>query len=146
MLDLLTGIQELLVTKEVGVLPPITDPNAYGIFVGKAPATPSGSISVRRTTGLDSNPKYLLDYPSIQIMVRGRPNEYETASIKAQLIKDTLLGLPSQTIKDIRWVLINMIGDINDLGTDDNDCPLMSLNFQFIIEPPESVDSNRIPL
>lgn len=147
MIALLEGIRDKLVERGVGKKPPIKEEKpSWAIFIGKQPATPTTAVTVKIAAGPDANPKYLLDYPVVQIMIRGEKGEYEAAYNKAQLVKDVLLGIPSQTIKDVRWVLVNLIGDIIDMGTSQEDHPMFSLNFQFIVEPPETEQSNRIPL
>ena len=147
MIDLLNGIKDKLIAAGVGRDAPIREGKPdWTIFVGKQATTPTATVTVKVAPGPDANPKYLLDYPAIQIMIRGNKGKYEEAYAKAQLVKDCLLGIPSQDVNNIRWVLVNIIGDINDLGEDANNSPLFSLNFQFIIEPPTNPNSNRIPL
>lgn len=147
MIELLEGIRDKLVEAGVGRKPPIREGKSdWTIFVGKQATTPTASVTVKNAPGPDANPKYLLDYPAIQIMIRGNKGNYTEAYAKAQLVKDRLLGIPSQDVNGVRWVLVNLIGDINDLGEDSNNSPLFSVNFQFIIEPPSNPNSNRIPL
>lgn len=129
------GIRQLLVTASVGVWEPVTETD-WTIFVGKLPVTDKRpAIGIMKAGGLTPNPKWLVDWPSIQVMVRGAPNGYQAAAAKAQAIKDTLLGIPSQAIDGDNWNGINMIGDIASLGFDSENRPLFSLNFSLIIEP-----------
>lgn len=134
-------VKDLLVTAGVGTF---GGASGWSINIGRLPAKPLTAIAIIQTGGLAANPKYLLDWPSIQIMVRGGVNGYAAARNKVQEIKDKLLGLPSQTLSGERIVQINMIGDISSLGFDDQDRPLFSANFQMIIEP--SSGTNRIAL
>lgn len=131
------GMKDLLVAAGVGVF-------ATDIFIGKMPATPNAVISIIRTGGITPNPKFLLDRPSMQVMVRGDINGYVAAEVKAVEVKDALLGLISQDVNGDRWVQVNMIGDIVNLGFDDSNRVMFSLNFGLIIEP--ATGTNRIAL
>ena len=122
----------LLSTAGVGSLTPTAE---WSLHLYRLPATPNRSISIARSGGINSNPRWALDYPSMQVMVRSNPGDYDSVITKAQAVKDALLGLPSQDIGTTRWVAVNMIGDISPLGSDEKDRPLASVNFALIIEP-----------
>lgn len=143
MADPAQGIANLLVDASVGAAGGTAD---WGIFIGKLPSSPKAAIGIVTTGGTPPNPQYLLDYPSVQVMVRGNPNGYVAGRAKAQAVKDAILGLPSQEVNGDLWVQFNMIGDVVTVGFDENNCPLFSVNFALIIEPAESDTSNRIPL
>ena len=139
---LLEGVKDKLEGK-VGTWKAAT---GWNISIGNFPTTPDTAVGVMLGPSLPANPKYLLDYPSVQILVRADTNGYAEGLDKITLAKDILLGIASQTVKGVRWVQVNMIGDINQLGRDDKARPMFSANFQFIIEPPTNADTNRIPL
>lgn len=143
MSDPAVGIKDLLVAAGIGTF---AGTSGWAIFIGKLPQKPETAIAIVNTGGETSNPKYLLDYPSVQVLLRGAKNGYQTAYSKALAIKNALLGLPSQTINSDWWVQVNMIGEIASLGFDENDCPMFSVNFSLIIEPASSVGMNRTPL
>jgi hypothetical protein len=139
-----TAIKDLLETANVGEFAATT---GWGLFVGKMPTTPDTVIACIVSGGQPSNPKYLIDYPSVQVIIRGaRNNGYEDAYNKATAVKDALLGLPSQVIEGDNWVAINQIGDIATLGFDANNCPMFSVNFALIIEPASTTGTNRVTL
>lgn len=143
MSDPAVGIKNLLVAAGVGTF---AGTSGWGIFIGKLPSKPETAIAIVGTGGQTANPKYLLDYPSIQVLLRGAKNGYTDVYAKALKVKDTLLGLPSQTVNGDLWVQVNMIGDITPLGFDENDCPMFSVNFSLIIEPASGAGTNRTPL
>ena len=121
----------------------------WGVFVSKQPDDQNGldrCVTIYDTGGLDSNPRWLLDYPTIQVMVRGKPGEYQETYAKALEVKNLLLGLPSQNIGDVRWVQVNIRGDIGFIGYDSSRRPEFSVNFQLILEPDPTANSNREPL
>jgi hypothetical protein len=111
------------------------------INIGNMLTSPVCQVSVRRTGGKAPNPKWNIDYPSVQVRVRGSANDYLGAAQKARDIKDRLLGLPSQDVNGDRWTAVNMIGDITPMPDDKNGNPEWVLNFALIIEP--SVTGNR---
>lgn len=141
MTDFLLGVQSLLVSAGVGSGTPSAD---WGVHYGTLPTTPDRVIVIRSSGGMEPNPKWLLDYPSLQVIVRGGVNDYITGRAKAQAVKDTLLGLDSQDINGDRWDSITMVGDVTDAGRDENNRPLTTANFKFIIEPASG--ANRLPL
>lgn len=138
------GIKDLLVTAAVGVFNGTND--QWNINIGKTIEEPDNCITIRQTGGTTPNPKWLLDYPSIQVIVRSGPNGFRDAWNKAQSVKNVLLGLPSQDLNGDRWVQVNMMGDVSDIGQDEKRRPRVSVNFRLIIEPAASADSHRLPL
>ena len=137
------GIKDLLVAASVGVF---NASSGWTIHIGREVTSPDTCITIARTGGLPSNPAYLLDYPNIQVRVRGSASGYQTAETKACEVKDALLGLPSQDLNGDRWVSITQLADIVHIGFDDSSRPLFTVNFALIIEPATSPLTNRIPL
>ena len=142
MTDICVGIKDLLIASPA--LGTFGANTGWSINIGKLVSSPHTAIGIMQSGGLPPNPRYLLDYPSVQIMVRGAANDYQGGLAKAQAVKDRLLGIPSQTLNSDRWVACNMLGDIINLGFDENNCPMFALNFQLIIEPASG--TNRVAL
>ncbi|KKM82885.1 hypothetical protein LCGC14_1314940 [marine sediment metagenome] len=130
----------ILVTAGVGALTGA----GWRIFGGHQPAEPDKAITIYFVGGRNPSPLWLLDYPSLSVRVRGTPFAWEATQVKAEEVKDALLGLPSQDIDGDRWVSVTMLGDMRDLGHDDKDRPVLGLDFQTIIQPASG--TNRIPL
>lgn len=119
----------------------------WNLWIGKQPDSPDRSITIYDTPGLAPNPRWLLDYPSVQIRVRGNPNDYETAANKIQEVKDLILGIPSYTTSGgDRINHINGIGEIDFRGWDDQKRPSFTANYRLIIEPATNSNTNREPL
>ena len=135
------GVKDLLVSNGVGVF---NANSGWSIQVSRDRDKPDTQIAVFNTGGDTPNPAYLLDFPSVQVQVRGDQNGYLASRAKAQQVKDKLLGLPSFDLNGDRWVSIRLIGDIVDIGYDGSDRPLHSVNFDLIIEP--IAGDNRISL
>lgn len=121
---------DLIATAVGGTFAATTD---WGVHIGKLPNKPNNCATVMLTGGLPPNPKWLVDYPSLQVIVRGE--DYVATRAKAQAVKDALLGLPSQTISGDRIVSTKMNGDITPLGFDESNRALFSLNFSLITHP-----------
>lgn len=139
-MSILDDAAGILVSNSIGV---IAASSGWGIYISEEPLEPDTVITLFDAGGLPPNPKWLLDYPSIQIRVRGARGGYVAARQKIVDIRDALLGLTSQTIGDTRWVSVTMPGDITPLGYDDSKRPLLVVNFRLIIEPAASALTNR---
>lgn len=133
------GIRDVLVIAGIGIF-------GTDLFIGKMPERDGLTTSIMHTGGKTANPKWLLDEPSMQVMIRGAKNDYVAAHTQAVAVKDVLLGLPSQDISGDRWVQINAIGDIVNLGFDEENRVMFSTNWALIIQPAASVLTNRQPL
>lgn len=121
--------------------------SGWDIEISSMPDKPDQVIMISDTVGIDPNPKYLLDFPSCQIMVRGEVNDYLDTYREAKAVKDLLLGVTPFTTGDgDRIVAINMQGDLGFIGRDENMRPLFVINFALIIEPQVVANSNRLAL
>ncbi len=137
MTDVAESVVDILVTAGIGV-------KGTTLFVGRLPTVPDLAIAAVLTGGTAPNPKWLLDFPSVQVLVRGDKGGYQAAYTKAQSAKDALLGFPSQDINGDRFVSITQLGDLAALGFDESNRPLFSLNLSLIIEP--ATGTNRTAL
>lgn len=115
-------------------------------MVGFMPSDPDQVVCFYDTPGRNPNPRWLIDYPSFQAKVRGKPNEYGVAWTKAKEVKDVLLGIASQDIGSDRWVSVTGQGEIMFLEYDDKMRPVFSVNFNAIIQPADNALTNREPI
>ncbi len=132
------GIKDLL-TAHVGT-------SGWTIEISQFPDTPDRVIMVSDTGGVEPNPKWLLDFPTVQVMVRGEVSGYLAAFREAKAVKDLLLGVPAQVLNLDRWDGITQNGDLAHIGRDKNMRPLFTLNFAIILEPQVVANSNRLAL
>lgn len=115
--------------------------------IGAMPAEPDKIIMISDTGGQEPNPKWLLDFPTIQCMIRGIVNGYLDTAREAKAVKDLILGVDSFTTSEgDRWVSATMNGDLGFIGRDENMRPMFSVNFALIIEPQVVGNSNRLAL
>lgn len=145
MSDVTQGITDLLVAASIGDFNGVGS-TGWSIVINKLPSTPERIIMIRETGGKAPEPRLLLDYPSVQVIVRGGESDYQVARDKSQAVKDVLLGLPSQDLDGDRWVAINMISDVTPLQSDQLQRPMFSVNFALIIEPATNSLTHREPV
>jgi len=103
-------------------------------------------VVISDTGGREPNPKWLIDYPTLQVMVRGNTSGYLATFVEAKAVKDLLLGITSFNLNGDRWVSVTQNGDLAYIGRDEKMRPLFSVNFALIIEPQVVTNSNRLPL
>lgn len=130
------GIKDLLIASPA--IGAFNATSGWSIVYGKLIDKPDTQIVLNRTGGKTPNPKWNIDYPSVQIRVRAANSGFIAGEQKAQNIKDRLLGLPSQDLNGDRWTGIWMIGDITAIGYDELQRHSWTLNFSLIIEPTET--------
>ncbi len=119
----------------------------WQIEIGTMPDTPDRVIMVTDTGGIEPNPKWLLDFPTVQVMIRGNANGYLDTFREAKAVKDLILGIDSFTSADgDRWVSLTQNGDMAFIGRDDGMRPLFTINFAIILEPQVVANSNRLAL
>jgi len=118
--------------------------------IGQLPASPNACVTAYDTGGSTPNPLWLIDYASVQVMIRTDVMGYQSGYAKAQEVKDTLLGVSAQAVYDspnqVWWSGITMMGDIAFIHYDDTQRAHFSLNFRIYQEQSKSVLSNRNPL
>lgn len=137
-------IVDILVAEGIGTA---AAQSGWGIYRRKEPdiegVSPNTVVTVYDTGGLDPNPKFLLDQPTIMIRVRGNPNEYDLTYTKCEAVKDALLGLVAQSIHGTFYVGIWQQSDIFFIGDDEKDRPVFTLNFLIRRQPAEKSTDNR---
>jgi hypothetical protein len=131
---------ELLVAAAVGA----SSGTVWPIKTGRLLDTPDAQIALYDTPGINPNPKFLLDFPTFMVTVRGPKDDYEAAYNKIRAIRDVFLGMdPHNFGNGDRWDGVTGMGDINFLQWDDNSRPLFTANYRVIYEPASSVGSHR---
>lgn len=128
------AVKDILVTAGIGAFGGTAD---WAIFISSAPDKPDPLIAIFDTGGATPNPKWLVDYPTVQVQVRGAQGGYQALYAKAKAVKDALLGYPSTDFNSLgyRLVSVTMNGDIASLGNDETYRTTLVLNFQLITEP-----------
>lgn len=126
------GVKDMLVAAGLGSF---AATSGWNISVGKFPTAPDTSIVCNEVGGLSPYPHLRLNFPSVQVMVRGSANGYVAASEKIREAVDALLGAPGQTVNGDEWQGIRQMGDVAFIGYDESNRPLFTSNFSIIVEP-----------
>lgn len=140
------GASWLLTQRGVGTTGTPTG-SEWLIRIGWMPDQPDEIIALYDSGGFNPNTKWLLDFVTVQAIIRGSVHGYPTAYAKAQAVKDALLGLDPQAIGDgadqVWWSGVTMLADIAFVKNDDKNRPLFSINFRILQERPPNALTNR---
>lgn len=123
--------------------------SGWQIEIGAMPDSPNRVIMLTDTGSWDDPwPNYALDFPTVQVLVRGNANGYQAAQDELKAVKDICLGVTSGKVgTDNDWLTSVLVrGDASFVGRDDEMRPLFSVNFALIVEPADDPNSNRTVL
>lgn len=109
--------------------------SAWALRVGVMTDAPDQQVAIFDAPGSNPNPKFLLDFPSIQVIVRGSPDDYTNTYAKIKAVKDVLLGRDAGSVNGDRWDGVTGLGDIIPLGQDEKKRFKFSANYRIILEP-----------
>lgn len=137
---------ELLLTLIPDTVADLPATHGWLLCIGKMTDSPHQQVCLYDSPGQSPDPKWLLDYPFVQVIVRGAPQGYQAAASKMREVYDVLLGIDSVDVGSDRIDGITMIGSPAFLNYDVNDRPQWSANFRMIVEPGASSLTNRTPL
>ena len=138
-------VKDLLVSGGIGAFNSNT---GWSICIGEPRVDPDTIILVNLVGGPSPYPHLLLNFPSVQVLVRGAKSGYVAGMAKANEIVNFLLGMSSttDTISGDVYRSCNQIGETAYMGQDDNTRPMISMNFSFIVEPAPEAGSHRISI
>lgn len=122
--------------------------NLVGWTIGKGFEADASDrrITCIDTGGLAPNPKWLLDFPTVQVVVRGGINDYEIAFQKAKIVKDLCLGCAAQVIDGDRLDSVTLSSDVYYIGRDEKQRHKFTINFNLIVEPAANAITQRLAL
>lgn len=122
----------------------------WRLFRDTEPDSPDTTVTVYNTVGSRPNPKFLLDFPAVQIRVRGSAVGQDLAYDEIYAVKQKLLGIQARDLtygaETHRVDSITMAVDINFLGRDTNDRPRYTLTLNMIVEPGATAADHRTAL
>ena len=118
--------------------------NTWPIKLGRLLPDPDAQISITDTVGLTPNPKFRLDFPTIQILVRGPQFGYTEGWNKIAECRDVLLGMDPVTLSNgDRWDGVVALGDAGLISWDERNRPIFSANYRIFFEPVATSLTNR---
>lgn len=115
----------------------------WSVGMGSEPDSPDNRITCIDTGGEPPNPRWLLDFPSVQVVVRTSANNYDGGFTIAKVVKDLCLGVDAQDIDGDRLVSVTLVSDVFYIGKDDSQRHKFTLNFNLITEPAASANTQR---
>jgi hypothetical protein len=109
--------------------------SGWGIYISLEPNRPHTTVTLYPGGFSLSNPKFLIDDVTLQIRIRGAPNGYQAAMLKALDIRNALLGLPKKIINGTQYTGIWLNTDITLLKYDETERPILITNWRIVREP-----------
>lgn len=131
MATILESIGDYLVTNSHGTL-------GVNLFLGTLPESPDVCTAVYENSG--TPPSFTMgsggiaiDYPMIQVISRAEKEDYPTARDRVEAIRNLLASVTDVTISDVQILRIEPMGNVNLLGVDPKQRPLVSVNFRCLV-------------
>lgn len=124
------------VSPAYGLLQIVKTAEILGAYVGavsKLTDTPDAQVAFLDRGGKPPLASIAIDYPAVQIIVRGAPNDYNGAYTMAQAVRDALLGIPDGGINYPNLTSVTGIGHLLPLGYDEKNRPQISFSLQLIV-------------
>lgn len=100
----------------------------WRLFYRDLEPTPDRIVAVMPSGGQQGEGSVQIDYPSVQVLVRGTITESSGLETMVQAVNSTL-HLYDGVVNGRAYVNITRQGDVHFLGRDGNQRPLYSLNF-----------------
>jgi hypothetical protein len=126
-------IANFLATNSFGSL--TSSVSAWRITVGRQMDKPDSQITVYDTGGTAANPAYRINYPALQIRVRGDVDNYAAAWSKLNDIREFLVGMDPVVLEGDNWDGIIAQNEIVSLGSDLKSRPELVLSLNCFVEP-----------
>lgn len=103
------------------------------LFLSKMPETPDFCVAVFEYEGLPpietfGSSGFVIDRPSVQVMVRAGREDYVTARDKAATLRALISQISNTTVSGIGILRVASMGSIVPLGTDELERPLIVFN------------------
>lgn len=113
----------------------VKEAGAWHVATGRLVDKPDKMVVISSPGGRSSEPVVAQDYPTVQLLVRGAKGSggQEAAYLKAKECRAALLGIPSRPTEYENLSSVTAIGDVTDVGYDDADRPIFSVNLQLIV-------------
>jgi len=110
------------------------------LFLAVMPESPNACVAVYENSGgppsmtMGTAP-WAIDRPAIQVICRGNKSDYLSARDKAETIRNLLGAITDQTISGINIMRIESQGSVIPMGEDENQRPMVSINFDCMVRP-----------
>jgi hypothetical protein len=123
------------------------DTSPWKIALGQFPPRPDTVILLNEASGLAPYPSLLVNFPSVQILIRGNQSGRNETRAKLKEAIDCVLGYtPGLIVGGDTLQSVQQLGDVMPLGFDQEKRPMFSANFSLIVLPAPSALSHRAPI
>lgn len=111
------------------------DAGGWHLAIGRLVAAPANMVTIRYTGGFGSEPGIAQDYVSIQLTGRIDKGSggYDALWLQMEKCKRALVSIPSRPAEYPELSSCVALGEIQDVGYDDQDRPLATWNARLII-------------
>lgn len=124
------GIAAILAAAGIGEIPPAA--GNWPIYEGQFPSEIDQCLMVREFSGRTPEVRIAIDYPSVQILVRGTERGYVTAREKIEEVFLALQGIPSGPAEYPELTSAVAVGGRTFAGYDEKGRPQWTVNFNLI--------------
>lgn len=121
-------IANLLESEGLGVFGGIS---GWCIYIGTEPSKPDTTVTLYDTTGAEPDYAAAIEYPAIQVRVRGSPYGYPAAYERAKDVRDLLIATNGVMLGGATysaWIM----GDVAYLATDESQRPIFVANYRLM--------------
>lgn len=124
------GLKQVLAAASPAVIS-----STWPVFIGNMPSDPDRCMSIRDYGGLTAEVGLAVDYPKVQVKLRGSrgATSYPETYDQAKKVFDALVGIPSRPVAWPNLVSVVPVGHIVPIGRDQSDRELITVNFQLIV-------------
>lgn len=133
-MTILEAVGTYLQSNNVGTL-------GTNLFLAVMPEAPDACVAVYETQGvaplmtMNNTAAWAIDRPGLQVVVRGARGDYPAARDKADQIRALLAKVTDQSLSGINVMRISPSGAVSPVGNDDNQRPMISVNFDCMVRP-----------
>lgn len=108
------------------------------LFLSKMPESPDFCVAVFEYEGLPpietfGSAGFVIERPSLQVMVRATREDYVTARDKAVTLRNLIAAISNTTLSNIGILRVTSMGSINPLGVDELERPQVIFNVDCFV-------------
>lgn len=108
------------------------------LFLSKMPESPDYCVAIFEYEGLPpietfGSAGFVIERPSLQVMVRASREDYVTARDKAVTLRNLIAAISNTTLSSIGILRVTSMGSINPLGVDELERPQVIFNVDCFV-------------
>lgn len=115
----------------------------WAVYIGYKPPEPKNIIVLSDTPGASPDPKWRIDYPTVQADIRCNTSSYKVGSNHMRRIKELCLGITPYNHGNDRVVSVSLLGEPGYAGLDEEGMAVFVVNIQMILMPEGNTGDHR---